>query len=148
MTNIAKGQDSVLNPVRDLAQWQEWFPGFKGIGLKETQAEEGRIIKASANGVLISITEATDSSVVVSMQKGNRPVIHGWQINKDPRKDSLALQAYVDFKLKWYPWEKFSSLILDKTYGDMLAQSLKNLKNRQVNMGLGYGLVLSFVVFR
>lgn len=131
MTNIAKGQDSLLNPVKDLAQWKKWFPGFNGIILQNSEVQNGKIIKASANGIMMSITEVSDSSVIVSMQKGSRPVIHGWQINKDPRKDSLALQAYVDFKLKWYPWEKFSSLLLDKTYGDMLSQSLSNLKNLQ-----------------
>jgi hypothetical protein len=34
----------------------------------------------------------------------------------------------MDFRLRWYPWEKFSSLLLEKRYGPMLENGLDNLK--------------------
>ena|SRR5690606_4230600 len=128
MTSLANGRDSVLDQVRDLSKWKRWYPGFEDVVLSEMQTENGRVVKAMANGIRLSVQESGDSSVVVYMQKGDRPVISGWQINKDYRNDSLALQGYMDFSLKWYPWEKFSSLLLDKSYGDQLAGGLANLK--------------------
>ncbi|MGC4233181.1 MAG: hypothetical protein QM594_09390 [Niabella sp.] len=128
MVSIANSNDSVLNKVRDLAQWKNWYPGFENADMKDVQVQNGRVVKANIGDVLLSVKESTDSAVVVSMQKGARSVISGWQVNKDYRKDSLALQGYMDFNLKWYPWEKFSSLILNKSYGDILAQGLRNLE--------------------
>lgn len=128
MVSIANSNDSVLNKVRDLAQWKSWYPGFENIELKNVQMQNGKIVKAGAGDILLSVKESTDSAVVVHMQKGARSVTSGWQVNKDYRKDSLALQGYMDFTLKWYPWEKFSSLMLDKSYGETLAQGLRNLE--------------------
>ncbi|GAB3423690.1 SRPBCC family protein [Niabella aquatica] len=128
MVSIANSNDRVLNKVRDLAQWKSWYPGFENIELKNVKMQNGRVVEAAAGDILLSIKASTDSAVVVSMQKGARSVISGWQVNKDYRKDSLALQGYIDLRLKWYPWEKFSSLLLDKNYGETLAQGLRNLK--------------------
>ena len=131
MVSIAKTNDSVLNPVRDLEQWKNWYPGFQNENLQELSLDQGRVVSARAGDVRLQIKESTDSSVVVVMERNvNRPVISGWQINTDYRNDSLALQGYMDFTLKWYPWEKFASLLLDKSYGDRLTEGLSNLKNQ------------------
>ncbi|WP_420147445.1 hypothetical protein [Spirosoma sp.] len=128
MTSLAKDSVNVLNQVRDLSRWKNWYPGFEHVVLSDPLIKEGRVVKATANGIRLDISESTDSSVVVFMQKGDSPIISGWQINKDERNDSLALQGYMDVKLKWYPWEKFSSLMLDKSYGDLITRGLNELK--------------------
>ncbi|WP_346238936.1 SRPBCC family protein [Niabella insulamsoli] len=130
MVRVAKERTGILDPVRDLAQWKTWYPGFETIALQQPQRVDNKVVKAAIDKVLIEVTESSDSLVVVKMQKDDRPVISGWQINKDQKSDSLALQAYMDFKLKWYPWEKFSSLLLDKSYGDRMKHALENLKNK------------------
>ncbi|MCH5599102.1 hypothetical protein [Niabella ginsengisoli] len=130
MTSIAKGRDSILNQVRDISQWKNWYPGFDKIELTEQQVVDGRVVKARAKDIIVDIKESSDSTVIVHMQRGSRPVKCGWQINNNNRNDSLALQTYMDFDLKWYPWEKFSSLMLDKGYGERMQEGLANLKNR------------------
>lgn len=131
MVSIANSNDSALNKVRDLGQWNRWYPGFEKVQLRDITRQDGRVVKATADDVLLQIKESTDSAVVVTMQRNNnRPVISGWQVNTDYRNDSLALQGYMDFKLKWYPWEKFASLMLDKSYGDRIMEGLNNLKSR------------------
>lgn len=39
-----------------------------------------------------------------------------------------VVQWYFDIKLKWYPWEKFGSIIFDKQFGPPMERSLNNLK--------------------
>ncbi|HVE60520.1 MAG TPA: hypothetical protein VNA26_01785 [Chitinophagaceae bacterium] len=34
----------------------------------------------------------------------------------------------MDFHLKWYPWQKFSSLLYEERYGTMMQNGLTNLK--------------------
>jgi hypothetical protein len=39
-----------------------------------------------------------------------------------------VLQWYFDIKLRWYPWEKFGSIVFDKQLGPPMEKSLGNLK--------------------
>ncbi|MFT4092826.1 MAG: hypothetical protein QM640_04240 [Niabella sp.] len=130
MVYLPLSNDTVLNRVKDLAQWKTWYPGFDRIELKNTVSANERVVKATANGVTLQVKQASDSVVIVEMQKGDRPVTATWQINKDNRNDSLALQNVMETHLKWYPWEKFSSLLLDKSYGDRMLLGLHNLKEQ------------------
>jgi len=38
------------------------------------------------------------------------------------------VQWWMDFKLRWYPWEKFSSLFFENIYGAQMEKGLDNLK--------------------
>ncbi|MEE6188121.1 hypothetical protein PIECOFPK_01748 [Mycovorax composti] len=129
MTNIAPEKDSVLYPVRDLSQWKSWYPGLERAQLEEPHVEQGRVIKARVNDIRLEILSSDSNAVEASMSKGAKPVIMGWRIDPSFKSDSLVLQGYIEVQLKWYPWEKFSSLMLDKAYGDMMKKSLENLKN-------------------
>jgi hypothetical protein len=60
-------------------------------------------------------------------QPHKKPVINGWKIYHTA-PDSLTLQWYMDFHLRWYPWEKLGSLFYENTYGVMMEQGLTNLK--------------------
>lgn len=73
----------------------------------------------------------TDSTYVVQLQQPNRkPVVSGWNLYGRPAVDSLTLQWYMDFQLGWYPWEKFSSLFYEQTYGVMMEKGLANFKEQ------------------
>lgn len=39
-----------------------------------------------------------------------------------------VVQWYFDFRLRWYPWEKFGSITFDKQFGFPMERSLNNLK--------------------
>lgn len=75
--------------------------------------------------------EQTDSTYVVQLQKtGRKPVVSGWRLYGVPAADSLTLQWYMDFNLGVFPWQKFSSLFYEHTYGEMMAKGLANLKEK------------------
>ncbi len=42
--------------------------------------------------------------------------------------NALTVQYYLDFHLRWYPWEKFSSLLLEKKYGRVMEKDLDRLR--------------------
>ena len=52
----------------------------------------------------------------------------GWDFHQSSAPGKLSVQCYMDFKLKWYPWEKFTGLLLEKRYGPMIEQALEKLK--------------------
>ncbi|NOT51743.1 MAG: hypothetical protein HOP10_10765 [Chitinophagaceae bacterium] len=52
----------------------------------------------------------------------------GWNIIPGAAPNIVTVQWYMDFKLRWYPWEKFSGLLLEKRYGPVMEKGLENLK--------------------
>jgi hypothetical protein len=45
-----------------------------------------------------------------------------------PSQSVTTVQWYFEFSFKWYPWEKFSSIVYDKQLGPHMEQSLLTLK--------------------
>ena len=126
--NLSPGNDSVLNGINDLAKWVNWYPGFNKVSLSGVEYHNNKMIKANAGGVRMAILTDNDSIVSVEMLRGQRPVRATWQLIHHSQSDSLTLRNYYNFHFKWYPWEKFSSLLLEQSYGPIMEQALKNLQ--------------------
>ena len=95
-----------------------WHPAYRDTSTKAVWVDVAK-----------KLVEQTDSTFVVQLQQQERrPVISGWQLYGSPEADSLTLQWYMDFQLEWYPWQKFSTLFYESTYGAMMEKGLANLK--------------------
>lgn len=118
--NISGPPDSIFSLISDTSKWKQWHPAFiPNDSLEVFPAVH--IVKRSQN----------DSEIVMHLQQKGKPeVINGWKLYSYNNVDSLTLQWYMDFHLKWYPWKKFGSLFFEKTYGVMMEQGLAGLKNR------------------
>lgn len=126
--NIAAPADSVFKQVNEPAKWKNWFPGLESSTLfYETGVVKGVMISDSSKQY-IRITEQKKDEVVTELVSGPRQIISGWKLIRYTHSDSTTLQWYMDFKLRWYPWEKFSSLLLEKSYGLRMEQGLNNIK--------------------
>ena len=109
--DISSSSGKVMLLIRDSTQWKKWYPG------------------AGSATHLPRISSITDSSVTAAteMDKG-RSGITGWNIYPSAEPNTITIQWYMDFKLRWYPWEKFSGLLLEKRYGPVMEKGLENLK--------------------
>lgn len=104
--------------ILDTSRWKEWHPAFMNDSLQRHFP------------ITVNLQNRTDSSITMQLRQGNRmPVANGWLIHSYTYADSVTLQWYMDFRLKWYPWQKFSSLFYENTYGAMMEEGLTNLKN-------------------
>ncbi len=128
-TNIAPGSVHILQHIADLRQWKNWHPQFNDIVLKNGIEKNNRVTSAIANGIRLTVVASSDTTVSVEMKKGEHPVVNNWKLIKYMPGDSLTIQNYIYFDVGWYPWDKFSSLMLDGSYGPVMEQGLQNLKN-------------------
>jgi hypothetical protein len=118
--NMEGNRDRILLLVSDTAQWRQWHPAFQQQSVSAT---------LKSNNLAMKQLLKTDTLILTELiQKGKRPVINGWQLYHYTSTDSLTLQWYMDFHLKWYPWQKFSSLFYEGTYGKMMEKGLSNIK--------------------
>lgn len=121
--NIHSGEDSIFALIRDTTKWKQWHPAFISND-SATAFPQIHIVQQSES----------DSEIVMHLQQGDKPeVVNGWKIYQYPHVDSLTLQWYMDFHLKWYPWQKLGSMLYEKTYGTMMEKGLENIKNRVEN---------------
>lgn len=130
--DINAPKEKVWPMVTDAAQWSRWFPRgdslppykvfdvIKGIGTDSLQAL-----------LLVSSTDSTVMATNVGQlaKKGGS----GWNIYPGSTPNTVTVQWYMDFQLKWYPWEKFSSLLLEGRYGPFMEKGLENLKRNAEN---------------
>lgn len=131
-TNIHAPAENIWQLVDDMNKWKEWNPFFSNlpagtIHVSDTGA--GKNASMEVAGTLVQWKEKKNDERIAVMQRRNgKPMINGWKCIKHPGSDSTTLQWYMDFKLRWYPWEKFSSLVFDKSYGTKMEQGLNNIK--------------------
>lgn len=127
-TNIARQDFFPYNDyVSQLPKWKQWHPALKNIPENEFQILKDSSI--SVRGTTITLVETKKDEVVTEMRtdKGT-PILSGFKLIRHQEGDSATLQWYMDFKLRWYPWEKFRSLFYENIYGIQMEQGLKNLK--------------------
>ena len=121
--DIQTGKDSLMMQIADATKWRNWYPGADTlpvlfIGGKVKGIETG-------NRQRLIIKEINDSAVLTTHSTRGES---GWNIFPGHSPNQFTVQWYMDFHLRWYPWEKFSSLLLEKRFGPMMEQGLERLK--------------------
>ena len=124
---ITTGKDSLMSQIGDAAKWKNWYPGA------DTSAYyvlDGKIKGITTGNKINLIIREVNDSAVLAMNDGPNLKMgkSGWNIYPGGFPGTYTVQWYMDFNLKWYPWEKFSSLLLEKRYGPMMEQGLERLK--------------------
>jgi len=126
-TNIAADNNVVYTYIEKLPEWKQWHPALKDLSQNEIQILNDNSMKV--RGTTINVLERKQEELVTEMvTDGGRPIISGFKILRHQQGDSSTLQWYMDFKLRWYPWEKFRSLFFENVYGVQMEQGLANLK--------------------
>ncbi len=115
--NLPSQRDSIFSLLKNE---QRWHPAY-------TDTSMAKAIRGFAR----TNAAQTDSTFQYTLSApGRKPVVNGWQVYGADAGDSLTLQWYMDFKLGWLPWQKFSSLLYEGTYGRMMEQGLANFRRR------------------
>ena len=124
--DINASKDSVMKQISDAANWKKWYPGADSMEVLLVEGEIKGIETHNRQGLLI--TEVNDSTVLaVTTGTNAKTGKSGWNFYPG-NNNGVTIQWYMDFHLKWYPWEKFSSLMLENRYGPVMEQGLGNLK--------------------
>ncbi len=120
--NIGATPAHILSYIGDTTSWTEWHPLYQQL------KNQGR-----QQHVQTTALAKTDSTVIFRTQYNTQtPITNGWQVYQFPSADSITLQWYMDFDLKWYPWQKFGSLFYENTYGKIMQQGLENLRQQPI----------------
>jgi hypothetical protein len=126
--NTGVARDSIFNQVGNIHHWRNWYPGFDSINRSLRDTGDGKTFSSADGKMTIRIEHVTDSTVIAKFSTGDKkPVIQTWQRIVHPLNDTVTIHWSMDFKLRWFPWEKFSSLMFEKRYGPLMETGLANL---------------------
>jgi len=130
-TTIAK----VSEQVSILPNWKHWHPVFKSSESKiyiiptRTGISSAEILYGSKSAKVV-ITASTNNSVKFLLQSPRENDIENEIIiTPIPNQPDVQVEWRALNKLKWYPWEKFYGIFIDKITGPGYEQGLKGLKD-------------------
>ena len=129
-TDINSPKEVVMSFITDPLKWKEWYPGADSLDILYIEGKPMGILMDSTGREGLSIGEINDSIVTAKNvgARATRELETGWKIFPGSKNNVTTVQWYMDFKLKWYPWEKFKSLFYENIYGVHMERGLAALK--------------------
>ena len=113
--NLGSSTDSVMLLIKDTSHWAAWYPGYDTM---------------KAKGTSVNFTSVEKNKLIAEFKSQKSKTISAtWQVIPYQHTDSITLHWIMQFKLKWYPWEKFGSLLYEKAYGTQMERGLNNLRD-------------------
>lgn len=125
---INSQKDAVMSQVGSVANWKNWYPGADSLKLYyEANVIKGLVLDEHKKQYLV-FREKKSDEVTAEFVLPNKKIPTGWLVATNVGSSSVTVQWYMDFYLRWYPWEKFTSFMFEKVYHPQLQQGLDNLK--------------------
>jgi hypothetical protein len=128
-TDINAKREVVLAQLNNPVSWKSWYPGADSSEYFMVDGKIKGITTGNLQGLIIA--EVSDSTIsTVNAGPNSKRGESGWNIFNGRTPNTVTVQWYMDIHLRWYPWDKFSSLLLEKRYGPMMEQGLDKLKKQ------------------
>ncbi len=127
--------DMVFNEISSLHNWKHWQPVFinDSANIKFDTDANGIsnscawVSKGKKNSILIT-GKKDNTLTAILVREGEIDVLNTLRVL--PVTDSSQVQAEwnVLIKLRWYPWEKFYGIFIEKITGQGYEDALNSLK--------------------
>ena len=131
MISIRASPADVMEQVQNLNNWPNWHPLFSDPQIQFNQNPGGKIATWSVNGRAntLQLIKASHEQAIFHLISSGQNTQEN-RISILQYKDSGAVQVEWSAltQLKWYPWEKFSGIFVDKITGAGYETALNQLK--------------------
>lgn len=112
----------VKEHIANLNGWDYWEEYTHTFTSKKVSAN-----KIEADAITVTLQQVSDTLITTLWQQKGNQFTGGYAIIKQ-QENLTTVQAYFDFTLAWYPWEKLQGIIYDERLGPGMEKSLKQLK--------------------
>lgn len=120
--------DSVYNNLNDLTKWKKWLAGYDSANTTISAKSSGQGAVLSMNKTTVTIIGSTKDKIESFWQSGSKSLKGEFNIFKNDNSSLVTVQWHFSQHVKWYPWEKFASIVTDKVMSPVMEKSLDNLK--------------------
>ncbi len=126
----------LYSEIADLKNWKHWHPVFMQDSAKmnysTTSTNVNDFVEWSSNNKKnrILIAEKKFPYIKVLLQRdGENDMENIIALREVQEQGNMQVQWTAITKLKWYPWEKFSGIFIEKMAGSGYEVALASLKN-------------------
>jgi hypothetical protein len=134
--DITASKENVFKNINDLKEWDKWNQFVINAPLtnkKNSIPSFGDGAFITSDQLKIIIDKSTADSVTTFWDQSNGKHFSGGYNLFELRPGTITVQFYFDFHFRWYPWEKFSSLLYEREIGTVMEGSLNKLKEISEN---------------
>ena len=125
----------LYNEIADLKNWKHWHPVFVQDSNKikfsssTTNVNDYADWESKQKKIKIVIAEKVFPSIKVLLQSdGENDMENILSLRQVQEQGNMQVQWTSITKLKWYPWEKFSGIFIEKMSGEGYEAALASLK--------------------
>jgi len=117
--------ENIYPLLSDTKKWEQWNDYIRAY---HNRVAETDMLKADE--IAVFITGKKDSLVTAEWKQPSGDKFgSGFAIfSNGSGKGHTTVQWYFDFHVRWYPWEKFQSIVYDQQLGPVMEKSLATLK--------------------
>jgi hypothetical protein len=130
--DISSSRQKVFSAIDDLKTWDKWNQFTANSSLTNkifSNPSNGYATLMKADQLSVIIIDSKPDSIKTSWNQLNAKNFTGGFNIMELRSGTITVQWYFDFLFKWYPWEKFTSLLYEKQLGPVMEESLTDLKH-------------------
>jgi hypothetical protein len=132
---INANAEKVFSEINNLQNWKHWQPVFMNntsqIVFKTAADGKSDYCEWESKGKknIVEITTKNSNSVLAVLKRqGENDVQNTISILPLPDSNRVQAEWNVLVKLKWYPWEKFYGIFIEKISGQSYEDALNSLK--------------------
>lgn len=125
----------VFSQISELQNWKNWQPVFKrdsaSISFGKDVAGNVNFIEWESKGKKnkFVITSKKDNAITASLlREGESEVLNTITVLPVAEQGEVQVEWNALIKLKWYPWEKFYGIFIEKVTGQGYEDALNGLK--------------------
>lgn len=131
----------VYAALSDVKNWNQWLPWIKNdsgaiVQLSAVTNMPGSYFKwkqlddKSGGTITLKKMKPQEIDLFYEMQ-GMNDAAGGFRVFAvDSSNRQTQVHWYMEYKLKWYPWERFYGIFIDHIIGPAFDQGLNNLKTK------------------
>ena len=125
----------LYNEIADLKNWKHWHPVFVqdsnkiSFSASTTKVNDYATWESNNKKIKIVIAEKVFPSIKFLLQtNGENDLENILSLRQVQEQGNMQVQWTSITKLKWYPWEKFSGIFIEKMSGQGYETALASLK--------------------
>ena len=128
--------EKIFTEIRNLQNWKHWQPVFKkdSANIKfytDSSGVSNSCEWGSAGKKNNFIIKSQQDNVVTAslLREGENEIFNTIRVLQLPDNNQVQVDWNVMIKLKWYPWEKFYGIFIEKISGQGYEDALNSLKD-------------------
>jgi hypothetical protein len=135
---IHKKKEMILKELKSTSNWVKWYPFFQPLmdGHIDHAEKDSTVFLNDKKEMLLYNKKASADTLSFFIRYSNGTITEHSIVVLDVSGDSNQVQVIWNEKekLKWYPWDRFRGLVLEKVKGEYLDTVLNRFRQYMVTV--------------